>query len=505
MLDEGSAGLRFSNREETNDVSMTIEDVLKALEVDGKFFLQFFLPEELSLEVPEFHMTAWHKLTMRDISKVALALPRGHAKSTLTKLACLWHLLFTPIRFVLYASNTSEIAAAAVVDIMNYIRSDNFRNVFGVPIFETEQDNRGFYKFTITVPDGEGGWYEKKCIMKSIGTGKQVRGMLIDNQRPQLLCADDVEDEDNTENDVQQKKVIKWIMGPLYKCMDKKWAKFIFIGNVLSNKCFLHQIVDMDDWDSMRIGCIKGDGSPLWPELWSLAAIREDFLLYQKLGLTALWFAEMMNMPMADADGLIKSEDIKYRAMINPGEQQAAFITMDPAISEKTHSDNTAIVVHVLFNDRWQVAEYIDTKLTPDQAFWLIYELGIKWHTKVVGIEMAGFQRVLKILFDVLMIVHNAKFDVYEVPHRNRPKTERLIAFCSIIRQGQWFLTEGDFGMTEQLLAYDPTKKNNKDDLIDAASMGPTMWTMYLPVILEAYEAIPANDMVRSGYNVARN
>lgn len=496
---------QFAKREDTTTVGMTVEDILHGLQFDGKFFIQFFLPEELSLEIPDFHIESWDLLTAGDIMKVALALPRGHAKSTLTKLACLWYLLFTPVRFVLYASNTSEIAAAAVVDIMNYIRSDNFRQVFGIPIFETERDNQGFYKFTIQVPGQNGKWSEKKCIIRSIGTGKQVRGMLIDNQRPQLLCADDIEDEENTATDAAQKKLIKWVMGPLYKCLDKKWAKFIFIGNMLSNKCFLYQITLMEEWHSIRMGCIKADGNPLWPELWSLEAIRVDFIMYQKLGLVGLWFAEMMNMPMAEADGLIKSDDIKYRQMINPGEQEAAFITVDPAISEKTWSDKTGIVVHAMVNDRWQVAEYIEDRMTPERLFFYLVELAIKWQTKVVGIEMAGFQRVLKVLFEMLMLVHNAKFEVFEVPHRNKPKTERLIAFCAFIRTGQWYLNEGDFAVTEQLLAYDPTKKNNADDLIDACAMGPTMWEMYLPIILTAYDVTPTNDLVKSGYAVAQN
>jgi hypothetical protein len=259
----------------------------------------------------------------------------------------------------------------------------------------------------------------------------------------------------------------------------------------------------MDGWHSMRIGCIKSDGTPLWPELWSMEALRQDFIEYQKLGLTALWFAEMMNMPMADADGLIKSEDIKYRAMINPGDQQAAFITIDPAISEKTYADKTGVVVHVLHNDRWQIAEYIEERLQPERLFFIVVELTLRWQTKVVGIEIAGYQRVLKVLFEVLMTMHRVQFEVFEVPHRNRPKTERLIAWCAMVRQGIYYLNEGDFAVVEQLLSYDPTKKNNVDDLIDACSMGPTMINLYLGIIMQAY-AIKDETMVHSGYAVAK-
>jgi hypothetical protein len=511
MADGAAERLDFARAEETTEVTMTVADVVRALGHAGKFFIQFFLPEELAYEIPDFHIDSWDLLTAGDIMKVALALPRGHAKSTLTKLACLWHIIFTPIRFILYASNTSEIAAAAVVDIMNYMRSDNFNRLFGVPIMSTERDQQGFYIFEVNVPGTTvettpDKWITKQVILKSIGTGKQVRGMLVDNQRPQLLVADDIEDEENTASDYLQKKVIRWIMGPFAKCVDRKYSKFIFIGNMLSNKCFLYQITLLDEWASRRMGCLKADGTPLWPDLWSLEKIREDFILYQKLGLVGLWFAEMMNMPVANENGLIAANDIRYRPIVNPGEQEAAFITVDPAISEQTWADKTAIVVHVLYNDVWQVAEYIEQRIQPDQTFWILIELCKKWKTKVVGIEMAAYQKVLKILFDVLMLVNNTvRFEIFEVPHRNRPKTERLVAFCSMMREGQWYLNEGDFGVTEQLLAYDPAKKNNTDDLIDACSMGPTMYNLYLPQILEAYDVTPANDQIVSGYALQRN
>ncbi len=408
------------------------------------------------------------------------------------------------MRFILYASNTSEIAAAAVVDIVNYIRSDNFRQVFGIPIFTTERDNMGFYVFRITVPCGPNGQYiEKNCIVKSIGTGKQVRGMLIDNQRPQLLVADDVENDENIGTEHLQRKTDNWLMGPFFKAADKKWSKFIFIGNMLSNKCFLYRITLLDDWASRRIGCIKADGTPLWPELWPLEELRMDFLNYQKLGHIGQWFCEMMNMPVSEADGLIASSHIKFREEIIPGEQEAAFITVDPAISEKTWADKTAIVVHVLYQSVWQIAEYIEDRMQPDRIFAILLELCRKWGIRVVGIEMAGYQRALKVLFDLMMAISNDfTFDVYEIPHRNRPKVERLVQWCSMLREGLYYLNNGEFAVVEQLLAYDPTKKNNVDDLIDSCSMGPTMVTMYLPQIMTKYDVVPANDLIRTGYKL---
>lgn len=496
----------FKKASETVDVPMSYADVLYALEHDGKFFISFFIPEELEFEIPDFHVESWNLMTMDDVFKIALALPRGHAKTTLMKLVCIWHWLFRPIRFILYISNTLAVAAEAAKDIANYLRCDNFVAMFGVVMFTTEQDQKGFYKFKLTVKRADGTTIVKNCILKSLGAGQQIRGMNMDNTRPELACVDDLEDDDNTATPGLIKKLWKWFYGPFIKALSRKRTKILYAGNMLSSKSLLHDFCsDGNEWHSMRYGCIKADGTPLWPDLWSLEAIRADFIEYQRLGLVAQWFAEMMNMPMAEGQGLIKPEDIPYAQTILPGQQEMAFITYDPAISERTYANLSAIVVHAYRNGTWIVAEYVMGRFPPDQVFSIIVLLCLKWQTRAVGIEAAGYQKILQFVFKTLMVINNQAFDVCEVPHANKSKTERLIGWCALLREQVWVLQEGDFAITEQLLAYDPLKANNVDDLIDACAMGPVMTKLYMGVIMQYYSIDGAVHQPRLGAAACNN
>lgn len=473
----------------TTQVQLTHADILRAMRTSAEFFIQFFLAEELEYPVPKFHVDTWNLMNDDAKEQIAAALPRGTAKTTLAKLTAVRHILFTDTRFIVYVSNTALVAAEACKDIMNYMRSTNFEAVFGRVEFETEQDGRGFYKFYLQYVDGAGNLRRKFCILRAIGAGQQVRGLNIDNTRPELAIVDDLEDDSNTATKELQTKLKIWFYGPFIKAMSRKRRKIIFIGNMLSNRSLLYHFCETsDEWHSMRYGVILSDGTPLWSEIWSLDEIRKDFLEYQSANLVGRWFAEMMNMPIADGNLLIDAEDIYYVPAVMPGDEEAAFITVDPAISLKTHSDDTAISVHGLVNGLWRVVEYIAGKYTPDQLFMLLLAMCQKWNTRCVGIEMAGYQAALKFLFEVLMQVHQQQFSIYEVPHKNRPKHERIAAWCSLIRKKQWALTEGDYAITEQLLMYDPAKKNNRDDLIDSCSMGVTMIDMYMGAIMEKYE-----------------
>lgn len=473
---------------ETAKVNMRQEDIIEALHKDGEFFINYFLGEELTFNVPRFHIESWNLLTAESIDQIALALPRGHAKTTLSKLCCVWYLLFTDTRFIVYVSNTAAIAAEACKDIVAYMRQTNFSALFGNLDFRVEREAHGYYKFYMNIPDGHGNFKQKFVILKALGAGQQVRGLNIDNERPQMAVVDDLEDNDNTATPMLQKKLKAWFYGAFIKAMSRKNKKLIYLGNMLSNQSILYHIVVVsDEWHSQRYGAILSNGEPLWPEIWSKEELQKNYLEYQRLGLMALWFAEMMNMPMAEGTALIDPEDITYLPPVIHGEQTTAFITYDPAISQKTWANDSALVVHAYVKDRWQIVEVVSGKYPVEQIYFLIIELCQRWNTRVVGIEKGAFEVGIKLIFDILMKAHAQTFMTYEVPHKNRSKVERLAVWCAALKKKFWVLTEGDQVITQQLVGFDPLKTNNIDDIIDACSMGMVMTELYMPDIMDQY------------------
>lgn len=482
---------QFSGRKagaETVDVGMDQNDIIEALHKDGEFFINYYLGDELEFPVPEFHKKGWNLITAEMIFYIALALPRGHAKTTLSKLCCVWYLIFTPTRFIVYVSNTANVAIEACQDIIGYMETANHQKLFGELNFKIRREGHGYYKFTMKCPNGEGGFYEKFVILKALGAGQQVRGLNIDNQRPELAVVDDLEDNDNTATPMLQKKLKVWFFGAFMKAMSKKRKKIIYLGNMLSNQSILYSIVEKSTlWHSMRFGALLSNGQPLWPEMWSVQELKDDYLEYQREGLTALWFAEMMNLPMSEGTALIDPSDITYLPLVIPGEQKTAFITYDPAVSQKTWANDSALAVHAYVKDRWQIVEVVKGKYSLEQIFFIIVELCQRWNTRIVGIEAGAFQIGIKLIFDILMKAHSQSFETYEIMHKNKSKVERLAAWSAALKTKHWVLTEGDQVVTQQLITFDPLKTNNVDDVIDACAMGMTMTELYMIDIMEQY------------------
>lgn len=462
-------------------VQGSLGEIEQALKTDEEFFISFNLADELTFPVPDFHKVSFRFLISSEVSKIALALPRNHAKTTLAKLAVVYYFTFTDHRFCVYLSNTSAIAVEACKDIIGFMESDNFRAVFGELKWITRQEGAGFYKFEFR---GE------TRILKAFGANMQVRGLNIDNARPDLLVVDDLEDNENTATPFLREKLKKWVYGPLFKAMNKLKNKIIWLGNMISNDCMLKSHCESEDWHSMRYGCLLSNGEPLWPDLWPLEDIQKDFVTYQREGLIAVWFAEMMNMPMVDGLGLISADKIPYAPGVEPGDITHGFITIDPADSDKDWADSAAIVVHGFVPEKraWQVVEYTKQRgMGPLDIHRVATEYCYKWRLNVIGIESVALQSVYQSFFKYINMVEGIE-GIEVVPvHAHGSKTARIASWCAMLESKEYYLTEGELDATEELLNYDPTKKKNKDDLIDACAYGPQMIQMYMHLIMQTY------------------
>lgn len=449
------------------------KEIIRALEHDSKFFINFFLAEDVLVPVPPFHCNILDLMVHKEVPQLSLAVPRAHSKTTLAQLAAIHYLLFTDYTYILYMSSSSGHAVPCVNDIVDWLKCDNFIRVFGHVQFQIEQEGKGFYIFTM--PNG------KRCILKAFGAGQKVRGTKIKKRRPQLVIIDDLEDNDNIANHDLFMQLKRWVYGPFIKCVDPFKNKFIWIGNMIQQESMLFENHKDPDWHSMLYGCLLEDGSTLWPDLWPLAALQKDFLKYQRNGMADVWFAEMMNMPMAGGNGIIKSDEITYAPAVQERDNIIGFLTLDLAISKEAWAHSTTINVHVWVEDSfWQITETREYKgIDPISLFWEVMEVGQRWGFNVVGIESVAYQAALKPVFEHLVLVeHLQGWQFLDVPARAR-KTERIVSWAAMVKSGHYALTEGDFVVTQQLLAYDPTKKENIDDIIDGCSHGVGMLSHY--------------------------
>ena len=460
---------------ELGSAQLTNHEVVEALHHNSEFFINFFLAEEVKVPVPEFHVELMDLMIDSDtVEQLSLAVPRGHAKTTLAQLTAVHYFLFSDFSYILYMSSVAGHSVACCNTIVDFLESENFRRTFGEVVFQTKQEGKGFYEFTM--PNG------KQCILKAFGAGQKVRGTLIRKRRPELVIVDDLEDNDNIKTQELFNALEEWFLGPFYKCVDQFKSKWIWIGNMIKVESMLYKNSKSEFWHSRTYGCLLADGTPLWPDLWPLEKIRKDFLKYAERNKIGIWFAEMMNQPLAGENAIIDAEDIHYLPAAIPRENEIGFLTIDLAISDKEWAHKTVIAAHVWIADRecFQIAETrAFTGIDPISLFSEVISMGQVWGLYLVGIESVAYQAALQPVFEHLCLINRVEgFEFVGLPARQQ-KQFRIVAWASMVKSKDYALTEGDYHVTQQLLAYDPTKKENSDDTIDACAHGVTMINKY--------------------------
>lgn len=475
----------------TTFVQANAREIDERLRVDYEFFAEFFLSDQLTMGIPEFHYQTWERMVDPERDKVLEAIPREHAKTTQAKLAVVWHFMFSERRFCVYLSNTNTIALNACKDIFALFSHPNYVATYGNVDIQTSSEGNSLWIFTITQQNGK----KKKCILRAMGANQQMRGLNIDHQRPDLAIVDDVEDLDNTSSEILQKKLDTWIFATFLKAL-KKNHKIIWIGNMLRKTSLLARLSSMpefkDKWNALVLGALirdpeTGELRPLWPELWSLEKLQEDFLAYQVIGQTQTWFCEMMNMPGQGESG-IQAEEIKYVQTQNPEDYLATFLTIDPAFGLNPDvNDKTAIVLHGIPKEGIpHVISYKVGHMTETEIFNHCMRFMRYWKCWSWGIERVAAQKVLLTLFELLLVkAQESRVQLYALqPSTRESKGMRIRTFVNFMKDDQYALPLGDLDATTQFLNYDFTMKEQEDDLIDGISYGPDMLIQHKNAII---------------------
>ena len=156
--------------------------MLSALDIEG--FVEGILKKSYDspADIPECHREWWEMCCSKS-KFVAIAAPRGHAKSTAITLAyVLANILFRERSFVLIVSDTETQATFFLEAVKNkLIDNPDIVAMFGIkPVKEWPKDSVS--DFIVEFENG----HQARVIAK--GSGQSLRGALWNDKRPDLIA-----------------------------------------------------------------------------------------------------------------------------------------------------------------------------------------------------------------------------------------------------------------------------------------------------------------------------
>lgn len=409
-------------------------------------------------ETPEFHMELWTELCSED-PLVAVAAPRGHAKSTAgTHSYGLANILFRTADFICIVSDTEGQAVNFLGDIKaELLENDDLAELFGV-VRPLKKDREA--EFIVRFSDGH------MCKVIAKGAEQKLRGMIWRSKRPNLFICDDLENDEIVMNDERRKKFRQWFLSALMNA-GSKTAKFRVVGTILHMDSLLESFMPPIDcphtvdtplvsystdetraWRSKRYRAHNPDFSELlWPEQFDkdyFVAKRQTFI---DQGYPEGYTQEFLNYPIDEATAYFRSTDLRPLTEDNVTEE--FYVGIDLAISQKDASAFSVFVVCGLTPDsKLRVRDVIRFRGDSLDIIDCIFDLHYQYSPEIMFIEQENIARTLGPILNKEM-EERGTFPRLEPMTASQDKPKRARALQARMRRGMvefdmdapWFAT----------------------------------------------------------------
>lgn len=417
---------------------------------------------------PKCHLE-WWELCCSAARFVAIAAPRGHAKSTaITFCYVICMILLRKADYVIIMSNIENQAAGFVSMISRALRELPELEQFGI--------KRKLLKDNATEIIGEFIDGHRFCVLAK-GHKAEIRGILFDGRRPNLIVCDDLEDKESVNNDETRAEAASRFWADVVPALSKR-GKLRIAGTILHDDSILNNLMDAQEEDGWLTAKYEAHDdlfeNLLWPEQFDANHFKRLFRSFKRQGNTDEYYREYRSMSLNPDEAFFRDRDIQ---VVTPDHFRrmnlTKYIVVDPAVTENKKNDLSGIGVFGV--DYMSNIYLIDAELcrmeTPALQD-LIFDLVERYEPEEVVMESGVIKHAIGPYIEKEMAERNRYFVLEGVtPHRS--KRMRAQPIRARMRAGKVFLSseiECLDAWIEQLKKFDRAKH---DDAVDVmAYMG---------------------------------
>lgn len=377
---------------------------------------------------PPFHSDIYEALVKE--SRIAIAAPRAHSKSTLCSFVYpIWCAVGGKKREIIIVSQTSKLAEKWLKQIAAELEhNDLITGIFGD--FKGSPWNR-----------------DQLSLSNGVNIYAKGRGFQIRGYRPDLIVLDDIEDDESVASPTQRTNLEDWFYGGLLNTLDAgKENQLVFIGNYIGPSCMLKKIIDRalkGDIPSWKAHVFKAreNGEPIWPDKWSSRALDQR---KQEIG-TQKFSSEFMNDPLPEGMTLIRPEWI--RCWDGIPENGNRFIAVDTADTLASYGDYYVIMSGISDKEgKLYVAKYQRGRYSPKQFWDALFAEYKSFRPIAVGIEARSRQNMMRYAASKEMQERKTWFPIRWIP-ANEDLISRVQSVVARIEHGKILI-----GKTHQVL-----------------------------------------------------
>lgn len=405
---------------------------------------------------PEFHLELWDLMCSQK-ERVAIAAPRGHAKSTAVThsftLACI---CFRVKHHVLILSDTEGQAVNFLGDLKSeFTENEALMELFGVRKLKRDRET----EFIVQFEDG----HEVKVIAR--GSEQKLRGIKWRSKRPDLIICDDMENDEIVMNDERREKFRNWFYKAVIPAGSSGcWIRYV--GTILHMDSFLERLMPQwghedtvieplkqyssvdKDWLSVRYRAHDEEfKNILWPEMFSKERLQSIRAGYISMGIPEGYSQEYLNYPIDEETAYFRKNDLL--PVTGDQDNEEYYVAADLAISEKDKSAYTVFVVAGLDpRNKLRIRDVLRYRGDALEIIDTFFQLNQRYKPEMFFVEQENIARTLGPILNKVMEERNTYFRI-EPMTASQDKVKRARALQARMRAGmvevdhdaEWFPT----------------------------------------------------------------
>lgn len=355
--------------------------------------------------IPEVHRE-WWALCMSEHQQVAIAAPRGHAKSTCITFAyTLFVLLTRRSQHLLLLGSNEALASAFLYDIKTELNENEaLMRDFGIEKLLKETETEIIVELT--------GGHRFRIIVK--GAGQRMRGLKWERKRPDTCVFDDMEDEEMVLNEGRREKFRRWFYGTVRPIL-KGGGKIRGVGTIIGFDSLLERMMPSEKnketvkeplriysitpkgWASIKYRAHSHDFEHiLWPEQKNAQSLRETRAEYAAMGMLDIYGQEYLNDPIDQTTAYFRVQD--FIAM-KPGDfetRKTYYAAGDLAIGENDRAAYTALVVGGIDTEGFlNIVDVRRQRLDGEQIVEEMFSIHKRWDPAIFRMESENIEKAI--------------------------------------------------------------------------------------------------------------
>lgn len=458
-----------------------LQELVELGAVDGQLFAETFFPKTFRMKSPPFARRVWNALDST-ARLVSLQLYRGASKTTTCRVFGAKRIAYGQSRTILWIGKSQDKSIASV----RWLRRQIEHNRLFADTFQLRPGNK-WQDIECEIWHGVD---EHPVTVLAYGITGPIRGINIDDYRPDLILLDDIMDEEIAASPLQREGIEDLVYGAVKQSLvpatEMPDAKMVLLQTPMDRDDISMKSLSDPEWLSVRVPCwtLETEDLPLderesaWEERFPTETLKQERRLAVRRNKVSTFTREMECKIIARETATFLEEWLSFYEDFDPEAMPYTIMIIDPVPPPSDaelakglkDKDYECLTVMSKIKGRFYVREYSAKRgHEPSWTIMEFFRLAKKYRPQRIYVESVAYQRTLAWLLRKAMEQQRKYFVIEEITDK-RKKFQRIVdGISGPAAEGKLYIKRNMEDFVQQFTEYPNV---SHDDILETIAVG---------------------------------